>query len=142
MVTIVKLAYNTRSQQVEAEFSMVQPQKITPALKVRAEAAPTFNPSGAAHAVMPFALWLHYASRQLLCLFSIASFSYSASSLPSIGKAKNPLAALVVLACAVIRAAGLSCLLQSCIFSPSGRLKRGAKATPTLVQSVPADLII
>lgn len=54
-----------------------------------------------------------HSSRQLLCLLSIASFSFSASYVPSIGKAQNTPAALVVLACAVGRAAGLSRLLRN-----------------------------
>jgi hypothetical protein len=39
----------------KAEFVIAVPQKITPALKVHPETASTFNPTGAAHAVMPFA---------------------------------------------------------------------------------------
>lgn len=74
------------------EFVHSVPQKITPALKVHAETASTFNPAGAAHAVMPFAngtTFPHGSS----CVFLALPRSVLHRFRPSVGKAKNPPAA-------------------------------------------------
>lgn len=107
----------------KAEFVIAVPQKITPTLKVDAETASTFCPAGSPalrdHAVMSFARGTAFFTAAPLS-FNIAH-SVSCKLRFSNRKAKKPTTALVVLACAVGRAADCHVFCEM------------AKASPTLV---------
>jgi hypothetical protein len=85
------LSYTEQAGQ--AEFVIAVPQKITPALKVRAETAPTFRPAGSLRSSChAFCKW-HCIPHGSSFIFLALPRSVLHTFRPSVGKAKKPTAA-------------------------------------------------